>query len=171
MICSSFMHVLTCAVEDSVLCSFTSRCANFQTSVPALCLLSCVSSGCEIRGSYGPGAHLTVRPQDRPQDDDARGGSCRPWEATAARAASHPTAATDPEAAPNSRVSEAARESDTAAPGAASGAHQGSKCIFVSDLLSQGACTTMRAGGQPMRALMGWWLRHGCVAWRKLWLY
>lgn len=100
---------------------------------PILCLPSCVSSGREIGGSYGPRAHLTFRPQDRPQDDDACGGSCRPREATAARVTSYPAAAADPEAAPDSRVSEAARESDKAASGTTPGAHQGSKCVFVSD--------------------------------------
>uniref|UniRef100_A0ABK0LEG6 histone deacetylase n=1 Tax=Rattus norvegicus TaxID=10116 RepID=A0ABK0LEG6_RAT len=82
-------------------------------------------SGREIRGSYGTGAHLTFRPKDRPQDDDACGGSCRPREATAARVTSYPTAAANPEAAPDSRVSEAAREFDKAASSTTSGAHQG----------------------------------------------
>lgn len=36
------------------------------------------SSGCKVRGSCGPGAHLSSRPKDRPQDDDARDGPCCP---------------------------------------------------------------------------------------------
>lgn len=87
-------------------------------------------SGCEVRGSCGPGAHLPVRPKDWPQDDDARGGPCCPWEATAAGVTSHPATATDPKAAPDCRISETAWELDTAAPGSASGAHQGSRCFL-----------------------------------------
>lgn len=96
-------------------------------------------SGCKVRGSCGPGAHLPFRPTDGPQDDDARGGPRRPGEAAAAGATPHPATAADPEAAPDRRISEAARELDTAAPGPASGAHQGSKRVPASDLCPQGA--------------------------------
>lgn len=101
----------------------------------------CFPSGCEVRGPCGPGAHLTFRSKDRPQDDDARGGPCGPWEAAAAGVTPHPAAAANPEAAPDCRVSETAWELDTAAPGSASGAHQGSKCLLASDLFPQGAWT------------------------------
>lgn len=134
-------------------CSLFLACLNIGMLVskphPPFCLLPCVSSGCEVRGSDGPGAHLTFRPKDRPEDDDARGGSCGAWEAAAARAASYPTAAAHPEAAPDSGVSEAAWEPDPAASGSTSGAHQGSKCVFISDLLNQGICTTMWAWDHP----------------------
>lgn len=99
----------------------------------------CFSSGCKVGGSCGPGAHLPFRPADGPQDDDARGGPCGPGEAAAAGATPHPATAADPEAAPDCRISEAARELDPAAPGPASGAHQGSKCVPASDLCTQGA--------------------------------
>lgn len=110
----------------------------FQISVLIFCPLSPLlffgfSSWCEVRGSCGPGAHLAFRPKNRPQDDDARGGPCCPWEATAAGVTPDPATAADPEAAFDRGVSEAAWELDTAAPGSASGAHQGSKRFFVSN--------------------------------------
>lgn len=75
------MCVLASAGEDTML--FVLLCLQIRVLIsqslsPLVCLPSGVSSGCEIRGSYGPGAHLTFRPKDRPQDDDARGRSCRP---------------------------------------------------------------------------------------------
>ena len=103
------------------------------------------SSGCKVRGPCGPGAHLSFRPKDGPQDDDACGGPCCPREAAAAGVTPHPATATDSEAAPDCRVPETARELDTAAPGSASGAHQGSKRFLASDLFIQGACTVLWA--------------------------
>lgn len=112
---------------------FPDQCANLLSSVTHPHLFFGFSSRCEVRGSCGPGAHLAFRPKDRPQDDDARGGPCCPWEATAAGVTPHPATAADPEAAFDRRVSEAAWELDTAAPGSASGAYQGSKRFLVSD--------------------------------------
>lgn len=109
-----------------------------NTSLIILSFSPRFSSGCKVGGSCGPGAHLPFGPTDGPQDDDARGGPCRPGEAAAAGATPHPATAADPEAAPDCRVSEAARELDTAAPGTASGAHQGSKCVPASDLALRG---------------------------------
>lgn len=51
-------------------------------------------------------------------------------EAAAAGAAPHPEAATDPEAATNQRVPEAAREADPSAPGSAPGAPQGQRQFY-----------------------------------------
>lgn len=107
----------------------------------------CFCSGCEVRGPRGPGAHLPFRPKDGPQDDNACGGPCGPREATAAGVTPHPAAAANPEATPDRRISETARELDPTTPGPAPGAHQGSKRLLAPELFGQGACTMAWAEG------------------------
>lgn len=99
-------------------------------------LLLSSHSGCEVRGSCGAGAYLTIGLANRSQDDGSHGGPNYARKAATAGAAPDPAAAADSETTAHCRVSEAARKPDPPASGPAPGAHKGSNIFHLSLTLS-----------------------------------